>query len=96
MEEVFRNKLDYLLKPPTEDRLTKFWKTETKLEKKKYLYFLVTSVYKIPTKDIIYFEKDKKTSIDSYSWRNLQTLYVNESINEQLDTYFCASLTLLS
>ena len=62
MEEVFQvQTFDYLLKPPTEDRLHQVLeKLRQQLEKKNYFVFSSNKVtYKIPTKDIIYFEKIK-------------------------------------
>ena len=62
MEEVFQvQTFDYLLKPPTEDRLHQVLeKLRQQLEKRNYFVFSSNKVtYKIPTKDIIYFEKIK-------------------------------------
>ena len=61
MEEVFQvQTFDYLLKPPTEDRLHQVLeKLRQQLEKNYFVFSSNKVTYKIPTKDIIYFEKIK-------------------------------------
>ena len=61
MEEVSQvQTFDYLLKPPTEDRLHQVLeKLRQQLEKNYFVFSSNKVTYKIPTKDIIYFEKIK-------------------------------------
>ena len=62
MEEVFQvQTFDYLLKPPRKIRFAQVLeKLRQQLEKRNYFVFSSNKVtYKIPTKDIIYFEKIK-------------------------------------
>ncbi|HHZ7162748.1 TPA: LytR/AlgR family response regulator transcription factor [Enterococcus faecalis] len=92
MEEVFQvQTFDYLLKPPTEDRLHQVLeKLRQQLEKKRN-YFVFSSnkvTYKIPTKDIIYFEKDKRQVLIHTVGEIYKPYMSTNQINEQLDTNF--------
>ncbi|EHU4984120.1 response regulator transcription factor, partial [Enterococcus faecalis] len=92
MEEVFHvQTFDYLLKPPTEDRLHQVLeKLRQQLEKKRN-YFVFSSnkvTYKIPTKDIIYFEKDKRQVLIHTVGEIYKPYMSTNQINEQLDTNF--------
>ena len=88
MEEVFQvQTFDYLLKPPTEDRLHQVLeKLRQQLEKKRN-YFVFSSnkvTYKIPTKDIIYFEKDKRQVLIHTVGEIYKPYMSTNQINEQL------------
>ena len=92
MEEVFQvQTFDYLLKPPSEDRmnqvLDKLIQHIGKYEN--YFVFSINKVtHKVPTKEIVYFEKDKRQVIIHTTNETYKPYMSTNQVNEQLDADF--------
>lgn len=92
MEDVFQvQTFDYLLKPPSEDRmnqvLDKLIQHIGKSEN--YFVFSINKVtHKIPTKEIVYFEKDKRQVIIHTTNETYKPYMSTNQVNEQLDVDF--------
>lgn len=92
MEEVFQvQTFDYLLKPPTEDRMNQVLdKLRQHIGKSEnYFIFSINKVtHKIPTKDIVYFEKDKRRVLIHTLEETYKPYMSTNQVNEQLDVDF--------
>lgn len=92
MEDVFQvQTFDYLLKPPTQERMNQVLEKLVHYIGKPENYFVFSinkTTHKVPTKDIIYFEKDKRQVIIHTIDETYKPYMSTNQVNEQLDVDF--------
>lgn len=92
MEDVFQvQTFDYLLKPLTKERLTQVLdklKRHLVTSEKYFIFSLNKVTHKIPTKNIVFFEKDKRQVIIHTSEETYKPYMTTDDVQEQLGNEF--------
>ena len=92
MEEVFQvQTFDYLLKPPTKDRMKQVLDKLNQhigISENHFIFSINKVTHKIPTKDIVYFEKEKRQVLIHTIEETYKPYMSTNQMKEQLNVDF--------
>lgn len=92
MEEVFQvQTFDYLLKPLTQDRMNQLLdklRQHIGKSEKNFVFSINKVIHKVPTKEIVYFEKDKRQVLIHTVENTYKPYMSTNNVTEQLDVDF--------